>query len=291
MKKKNKIRERKAWIADVLIHILFILVCILTLYPFWHVIMGSFMQYEEYYAKSLFLWVSNPTLDAYEIVFKNGKFLTAMFNTIGITLTGTVWSLFFTALAAYGMSKQFPGRKAVMVLIVMTMFFNGGIIPQYIMYRQIKLLNNYLVFVLPATINTYNFVILRTNFQNFPQEMEEAARIDGCSDFKIFLRIVLPLTVPMLITISLFYAVAYWNTFFKSVFFITKDNMRTLQDYLYRIINAQDAEDLGMYVSNTVSMETVRMANIVMSILPIIIAYPLLQKYFVKGAMVGAVKG
>lgn len=291
MKTKNKIREKNTWIADALIHLLFIVVCILTLYPFWHVIMGSFMQYDEYYAKSLFLWVSNPTLDAYEIVFKNGKFVPAMCNTIGITLIGTVWSLFFTSLAAYGMSKQFPGRRVMMVLIVMTMFFNGGIIPQYIMYRQIKLLNNYLVFVLPATINTYNFVILRTNFQNFPQEIEEAARIDGCSDFKIFLRIVLPLTVPMLITISLFYAVAYWNTFFKSVFFITKDNMRTLQDYLYRIINAQDAEDLGMYVSNTVSMETVRMANIVMSILPIIIAYPIMQKYFVKGAMVGAVKG
>ena len=291
MKSRNKIREKNAWIADVAIHVIFVLVCIVTLYPFWHVIMGSFMQYEEYYAKSLFLWVNHPTLDAYAIVFKNGKFIPALLNTIGITLVGTVWSLFFTALAAYGMSKEFPGRRLVMVLIVMTMFFDGGIIPQYIMYRQIRLLNNYLVYLLPATINTYNFVILRTNFRNFPQEVEEAARIDGCSDFKIFLKIVLPLTVPMLITISLFYAVAYWNTFFKSVFFITKDNMRTLQDYLYRIINAQDAEDLGMYVSNTVSMETVRMANIVMAILPIIIVYPVLQKYFVKGAMVGAVKG
>jgi putative aldouronate transport system permease protein len=153
------------------------------------------------------------------------------------------------------------------------------------------LLDNYLVFILPATVNAFNLIILRTHYINFPVEIEEAARIDGCQDFGIFIRIVLPLSVPMLITIGLFYAVSYWNTFFRSMFFITKDQMRMLQDYLYRILKAQDAEDLGMYVSSTVSLETVRMGNIVMSILPIIIAYPMLQKYFVKGAMVGAVKG
>lgn len=291
MRNKNKIRVRNAWIADALIHVLFILICIIMLYPFLHVIMGSFMKYKEYFEKYLFIWVADPTWDAYKIVLSGGKFTQALTNTVGITVVGTLFSLFVTAVVAYGLSKHFPGRSVVNTMIVLTMFFSGGIIPQYIMFRQMGLLNNYLVFILPSAINTYNLIILRTHFQSFPSEIEEASRIDGCSDFGIFLRIVLPLSIPMLVTIGLFYAVAFWNTFFKSMFYITKDNMRTLQDYLYRIIKAEDAEDLGMYVSTTVSLETVRMANIVMSILPIIIVYPLLQKYFVKGAMVGAVKG
>lgn len=291
MAAKNKIRNRYEWIADTLIHALFILICIIMLYPFLHVIMGSFMKYDEYFAKYIFVWVDDPTLDAYRIVLEGGKFTQALQNNIAITVVGTIVSLFVTAVVAYGLAKQFPGRKIMMTLIVMTMFFSGGIIPQYIMFRQLGLLNNFLVFILPAAINTYNLIILRTQFQTFPQELEEAARIDGCNEFTIFLRIVLPLSIPMLVTIALFYAVAHWNVFFKSMFYITKDHMRSLQDYLYRIIKAEDAEDLGMYISTTVSLETVRMANIVMSILPIIIVYPLLQKYFVKGAMVGAVKG
>lgn len=291
MKSGNKIRQKNSWIADTLIHSLFILVCLIMLYPFLHVIMASLMQYDEYFSKSIYIWVNKPTLDAYRIVLNSGKFLPAMRNTVGITVIGTVFSLFVTAVTAYGLSKKFPGRKGIMTLIVITMFFNGGIIPQYIMFKQMGLLDNYLVFILPATINAFNLIILRAHFLNFPVEIEEAARIDGCQDFGIFIRIVLPLSVPMLITIGLFYAVSYWNTFFRSMFFITKDQMRMLQDYLYRILKAQDAEDLGMYVSSTVSLETVRMANIVMTILPIIVAYPMLQKYFVKGAMVGAVKG
>lgn len=291
MSRKNTIKEKNAWIADCLIHGLFVVICILMLYPFLHVIMASFMQYDEYFGKSLYVWVDKPTLDAYKIVLNSGKFMPAMRNTIGVTIIGTLFSLLVTAITAYGMSKKFPGQKLIMTMIVITMFFDGGIIPQYIMFRQMGLLNNYLVFILPATVNAFNLIILRTHFINFPMEIEEASRIDGCNDYGIFVRMVLPLSIPMLITISLFYAVAYWNTFFKSIFFITKDDMRLLQDYLYRILKAQDAEDLGMYVSSTVSLETVRMGSIVMSILPIIIAYPLLQKYFVKGAMVGAVKG
>lgn len=290
-KHSNKIRTRNEWIADFLIHALFIAISILMLYPFIHVIMGSFMQYDEYFSKYLYLWVDHPTLDAYRIVLKGGKFTQALKNTIGITVFGTAFSMLCTSVVAYGLSKEFPGRKIMTTMIVITMFFSGGIIPQFIMFRQLGLINNYLVYILPAAINTYNLVILRTHFQSFPMELEEAARIDGCSDMGIFFKIVLPLSIPMLVTIALFYAVAHWNVFFKSVFYITKDGMRSLQDYLNRIIKAEDAEDLGMYISSTVSLETVRMANIVMSILPIIIVYPFLQKYFVKGAMVGAVKG
>jgi ABC-type glycerol-3-phosphate transport system permease component len=243
MRNGNKIHQKNSWIADTLIHALFILVCLIMLYPFLHVIMASLMQYDEYFSKSIYLWVEKPTFDAYKIVWNCGKFLPAMKNTIGVTVLGTVFSLFVTAVAAYGLSKKFPGRKGIMTMIIITMFFNGGIIPQYIMFKQMGLLDNYLVFILPATVNAFNLIILRTHYINFPVEIEEAARIDGCQDFGIFIRIVLPLSVPMLITIGLFYAVSYWNTFFRSMFFITKDQMRMLQDYLYRILKAQDAED------------------------------------------------
>lgn len=224
-------------------------------------------------------------------MLEGGKFTQALKVTIGVAFFGTLISMFFTSIAAYGLSKTFPGQKIVMGMIVLTMFFSGGIIPQFIMFRQLGLINNYFVYLLPAAIQTYNLIILRTHFQSFPQELEEAARIDGSSDFGIFFKIVLPLSIPMLVTIALFLAVAHWNVFFKSVFYITKDEMRSLQDYLNRIIKAEDAEDLGMFISSTVSLETVRMANIVMSILPIVIVYPFLQKYFVKGTLVGAVKG
>lgn len=288
---KNKIRTKYEWIGSSLIHLLFIAICVLMLYPFLHVIMGSFMKYQEYFNKYLFVWVDDPTLDAYRIVLNGGKFTQALKNTIFITVCGTAISMVLTSVVAYGLSKSFPGRNIIMTMIVITMFFSGGIIPQFIMFRQMGLINNYLVYLLPAAIQTYNLIILRTHFQSFPQELEEAARIDGCTDFGIFFKIVLPLSIPMLVTIALFYAVSHWNVFFKSVFYITKEEMRSLQDYLNRIIKAQDAEDLGMYISTTVSLETVRMSNIVLSILPIIAVYPFLQRYFVKGAMVGAVKG
>jgi putative aldouronate transport system permease protein len=249
------------------------------------------MRYEEYFAKTLFLWPSSPTLEAYRLVLRTGLIFGPMKTNMIITSFGTVYSLIFTAFCAYGLSKKFPGSRIIMLMIVFTMFFSGGLIPQYILYRRLGLINNILVYMLPMSINTFNFIVMRTSFQSFVPEIEEAARIDGCNAFSIFFRIVLPLSGPMLATIGLFYAVSYWNTFFTSVFFITDNNLRTLSDFLYRIIRATEAEDLGLYVSKTVSMASVKMATTMLVILPILIIYPLLQKYFVKGATIGAVKG
>lgn len=290
MKRKNAIKTGSLP-STIFIHAFFILACVLMLYPFWHTIVGSMLQYEEYFSKTVFLWPSAPTLEAYRVILGTGLIQAPMLNTILTTIVGTTLSLFVTAFVAYGLSKAFPGKSLIMALIVFTMFFKGGIIPDYILYKQLGLINNRAVLILPALINTFNLTILKTQFGGFPAELEEAARIDGCREYGIFLRIVIPLSVPMLITIGLFYAVSYWNTFFPSLFFITKDHLRTLQDYLYRIIKTQNAEDLGMYVSRTVSLQSVRMAAIVMAILPIVVVYPFLQRYFVKGAMVGAIKG
>ncbi len=290
MKGKNAIKSGNT-VSTVVIHAFFILVCVVMIYPFWHTIIGSLLKYDEYFGKAVFLWTTAPTLEAYRVILNTGLITAPMSNTIAITLVGTALSLFVTAFVAYGLSKDFPGKSLIMALIVFTMFFKGGIIPNYILYKQLGLTNTRAVLILPALINTFNLIILKTQFTGFPAELEEAARIDGCKEFGIFLRIVIPLSIPMLITIGLFYAVSYWNTFFPSLFYITKNHLRTLQDYLYRIIKTQNAEDLGMYVSRTVSLESVRMAAIVMAIIPIVVVYPFLQRYFVKGAMVGAIKG
>ena len=272
-------------------HLFFILICIIMIYPFWYTLVGSMMKYDEYFAKTLFIWPSSPTLEAYRLVLRTGLIYGPMRTNLIITSFGTAYSLLFTTFCAYGLSKKFPGSRLIMLMIIFTMFFSGGLIPQYILYRRLGLLNNILVYILPSSINTFNLIVTRTYFQSFVPDIEEAARIDGCNAFSTFFRIVLPLSGPMLATIGLFYAVSYWNMFFTSVFYITNNNLRTLSDFLYRIVRATEAEDLGYYVSKVVSIASVKMATTMLVIFPILIVYPVLQKYFVKGATIGAVKG
>jgi ABC-type glycerol-3-phosphate transport system permease component len=273
------------------VNLFFIIISVIMLYPFWYTLVGSMMKYDEYFEKTLFLLPESPTLEAYRLVLRTGLIFPPLRTNIFITVFGTVYSLIFTAFCAYGLSKKFPGSRAIMLMIVFTMFFSGGLMPQYILYRRLGLINNILVYILPYSINTFNLIVMRTSFQSFVPEIEEAARIDGCNAFTTFFRIVLPLSGPMLATLGLFYAVSYWNMFFTSVFFITDNNLRTLSDFLYRIIKATEAEDLGFYMSKIVSMSSVKMATTILVILPILVVYPVLQKYFVKGATVGAVKG
>jgi putative aldouronate transport system permease protein len=272
-------------------HLLFIVLSAVMLYPFWYTLIGSLLGYSEYFAKVLFIWPNKPTLEAYRVILNAGLIYGPFRTTVAITVVGTMYSLLVTSFVAYGLSKKFPGSHLIMSIIVFTMFFSGGLIPTYILYRKIGLINNILVYILPMSINTFNLIVLRTYFRGFPAELEEAALMDGLNDFKIFFRIVLPLSKPILATITLFYAVSHWNTFFTSLFYVTSSNMRTLQDFLYRIIRASESEDLGMYTSKLVSIQSVKMAAIMLVITPIILVYPFLQKYFVKGVMLGAVKG
>jgi putative aldouronate transport system permease protein len=281
----------KISISSLIINSLFVFMSIIMLYPFWYTLVGSMLEYSEYFDKALFLWPDKPTFEAYRIIFSTNLIQDPMVVTILITVVGTVYSLLISSFVAYGLSKKFPGSSLLMYFIVFTMFFSGGLIPTYILYRQMHLINNILVYILPASINTFNLIVLRAYFSGLPAELEEAAKIDGYNEFSIFFKIVLQLSKPILATIGLFYAVHYWNTFFPSLFYVTSPKLRTLQDYLYRIIRAGDAEDLGLYTSKIVSLQTVKMANIILVISPIVIIYPFVQKYLVQGATIGAVKG
>ena len=287
-------KDRFQWF----LYVFFVGLIFVMLYPFWHTLMGSLMSYREYLERTVLIWVSDPTIKNYVHIFTNGDIFSPMRVTIMITVIGTVTSVMFTAYAAYGLSKKFPGSYIIMILIVITMFINPGLIPRYMVMKELGLLNTYLVYLLPfpALCNTFNLIVMRTYFGAFSHEVEESALMDGCSHFGVFLRIVLPLSKPILATIGLFYAVQFWNTFFQSLFFVTDVNRQTLQHYLFRIVKAFRREDESQAAQEFgdeegLTLQTITLANVMVTVIPIIIVYPFLQKYFVKGVMIGSVKG
>ena len=281
--------------VDILLILFFALLAVITLYPMWHCVVGSLMSYTEYMQKTLLLWPDDLTLESYKFVFDQGKIYAPMKTTIIITIVGTVCNLFFVTWMAYGLSKKFPGSTLFTYVVVFTMFLNPGLIANYMLFRNLKLLNTLKVYILPYLINTFYLIILRTNFAGFPSELEEAARIDGASEYGTFFRIVLPLSKPILATIALFTAVDYWNTYSQSVYFVSDAAKKTLQDYLHMLLsnNTNNAAGAGIAVGgmSVGFSETIKLANTVIAVLPILVVYPFLQKYFTSGFMIGALKG
>jgi putative aldouronate transport system permease protein len=274
--------------------VIMVLLCVIMLYPFWQTIVASFMTESEYLTSRFKMMVTSPTLSSYKQIFLDGTIFVHLRVTFMITVVGTIVALFITAYSAYGLSKPFKGSKIVMFLIVMTMFINAGLIPEYMNFKELGLINNFAVYILPYMINTFYLIIMRTTFMEFPKELEEAARIDGCNDFRIFFTIVLPLSKPILAAMGLFFMVSFWNTYMQSVFFVTDKELKTVQEYLQKLISStQDVEAVMVAESGEegYSSETIRFANIVLVLLPIITVYPFLQKYFVKGIMMGSLKG
>lgn len=296
-----KMRKEKRRVSplDVLIILAFVLLCICTLYPFWHCVVGSFMTYGEYMQTAVLLWPREFTLEAYRFVFSQGKIFSPMLVTTLTTILGTLVNLFMTTWMAYGMSKKYPGDKAVTWLVIATMFLSAGLIPNYMLFRKLRLLNTIWVYIVPYMINTFYLIVLRTNFSNFSHELEEAAAIDGAGEYGTFFRIVLPLSKPVLATIALFTAVDYWNTYQQSVYYVSKSELKTLQDYLYMMLSntSNNAGGSGIAMSgagmgkSAVYSENIKLANTVVAVLPILLVYPFLQKYFTSGLMVGALKG
>jgi len=292
-------RKKRQTALDYIIIILFVLMSICTLYPFWHCIVGSFMTYGEYMQTPILLWPKEFTLEAYEFVFSQGKIFAPMVVTIVTTLIGSTVNLIMATWMAYGMSKKYPGSTFVTLLVIGTMFLNPGLIPNYMLFRKLKLLNTIWVYIVPYMINTFYLIVLRTNFANFPHELEEQASLDGTGVYGAFFRIVLPLSKPVLATIALFTAVDYWNTYQQSVYFVSKSELKTLQDFLYMMIsnNANNASGGGIAMAGAemgksgVYSESIKLANTIVAVLPILLVYPFLQKYFTSGMMIGALKG
>ncbi len=294
MKKTFTQNRSRITAFDVFLVVIFVLLIVITIYPFWHCIVGSVISYSEYMQKTVLLWPEDFTIASYDFVLKQGKIINPLITTAIITAAGTLLTLFCTAFMAYGMSKKYPGSTVVNTIVIMTMFIDAGMIPRYLLYRNLNLLNNIWVYLLPALVNTYYMIILRTNFANFPSEIEEASRIDGCSEYRIYFRIVLPLSIPALATVGLFTAVGFWNTYETSVYYVTDYDLKTLQDYLYLMISnagSDTSNAIGTTGNATVFSENIKLANTVIAILPILCVYPFVQKYFTKGIMLGAIKG
>lgn len=285
----------KILIGQSILDIFLFLLAATMVVPFIYIIMVSFTDSTVYEAGTLILWPKKWSTEAYELVLSGSGFLNALKSTLFITLVGTPMNVLFNAGLAYMLSKKaIPGRKIINKLVMFTMLFSAGMIPSYINMSNLNLLNTWWASILPATCGAWNVMVMRSFFEGLPVELEEAAEIDGCSQIKIFTTIVLPLSKAMLATFTLFAAVSYWNTYFSSVMYVTRTELISLQVYLQKIVlssNISDVIDMTSDLKNTVPTEIMKMATVVVAVLPILCVYPFLQKHFAKGVMVGAVKG
>ncbi|SDD38501.1 putative aldouronate transport system permease protein [Paenibacillus sp. UNCCL117] len=270
------------------------LIGLVTVLPFIHVVAGSFTTSAELAMRKFVLIPTDWSLEAYRFIFSTNTIFKAMSVSIGVTLFGTLFSMFVTALTAYALSrKDLDGRNLVMFLVVFTMLFSGGLIPTFLVVKELGLIDTYAALILPSAISAFNLIILKNFFQNVPEGLEESAKIDGCSDWGILFRIVLPLSMPAIATISLFYAVTYWNTYLSAILYLNESKMWPIQVLLRQIVVLASGIDHSSALDNTTPPpeQSVKMAVIVVATLPILLVYPFLQKHFAKGAMLGSIKG
>lgn len=282
-------------LVDVFIYLVIGILSLVCLIPFIHVMSVSISGNSAVMANEVFLIPKNLTFEAYKTVFGDSAMMRSLVFSVFVTVAFTVLGMFLTICGAFALSrKRLKGRRVIGVVFLVTMYFTAGTIPDYILMSQLHLINTATVLILPLAFSAYNLIILRTFMQNsVPQSLEEAAQIDGCNDFTVLLRIVLPLSVPVLATLALFYAVGRWNTFQDALYFITKSPLKPLQLKLYELVNAagsQSSVSQEVAGGNMQAEEVLKSACIMFATIPIVIVYPFIQKYFVKGVMIGAVK-
>ena len=294
------IREtRSDKIYGVFSHIIILLVMVILVYPIWAVVVASFSDPTELYKSSFHFWPETVTLDSYKLVFRDDSFLTGIWNSVKYTAVGTFINVILNICAAYPLSKRnFKGQSLLMKLLTFTMFFSGGIVPTYILINKMHLIDSFWVMILPSAIGTFNVILMRTYFQtNIPQELEEAASVDGCTNFKFLIHIALPLSIPIIVVVALYYGVGHWNDYFTAMMYLTKRQLYPLQLVLREILLENEAGKMlnvatdAAYAERMMSRMGLKYAVIVISTIPILVIYPFVQKFFSKGVMVGAVKG
>lgn len=279
-------------VFDIINYSLLSLFALASFLPFIYVIGCSFATQEEILQKGFLLFPTKFSLDAYKYIFSTDSLTRSLLVTVFITVTGTFINIMFTVLMAYPLAhKQIIGRKVIIFLVTFTMMFNPGIIPAFIIVKSLGLLNSYWSLLLPTAISAFNLIIMKNFFQQIPAELEESAKIDGCNDLVILLKIILPLSAPAIATFSLFYAVVNWNSFMNPLMYINDSRKWPIQILLRQIVlmSSGGAGDEGAMIR--VEPQTVKMAVVAVSTVPILLVYPFLQKHFVQGVMIGSVKG
>lgn len=288
-------RSRGSLLFDVCNIALMLLLVFFTLYPVYYLIVVSLSDGIAVSKGTVYWWPSNPNLGAYKVLLGDSSIIRAYGNTLLYTSAGTLVNMIMTVLCAYPLAKKdFYGRQTFTIMIVITMFFSGGLIPNYLLVYNLGMINTMWAVILPSAISAWNMFIVRTSFQGIPGEMFEAARIDGANEWRILWRIALPVSVPMLATISMFYAVGHWNSYFPALIYLNEKAKFPLQILLRNLVIEGDmagqAQDMAGQIA-TVSTTNIKYAVVIIAILPILMIYPFIQKYFVKGAMIGSLKG
>lgn len=268
-----------------------------SLFPFINILAVSFSSSRAINAGEVSLWPIEFNLDAYRNLIADGQLLVAMRNSLVITMVGTAFNMLFTVLAAYPLSKRrLQGRNVMLMGILFTMLFGGGLIPNFLLISSLGLVNSYWGLWLPALISAYNMFVMKSFFEGLPEELEESAAIDGAKDWMILWRIILPISMPVIAALTLFYAVGWWNNYFNVLIYIKSTDKLSLTVKLYQMLQNVSSELLRTTngegaLQTTITPEGIRAASIVIAVLPILCVYPFLQKHFVKGVLMGSVKG
>jgi putative aldouronate transport system permease protein len=279
---------------DAANHLVLIALAVITVLPFLYVLAGSFAGEAEISSRPFFLWPHKIVTASYQYIFVTNTFLHSLFVTIGVTVVGTVVQVLMTFLMAYPLSRRdLPGRNIVLNLVIFTMVFGGGMIPTFLIVKALGLLDSYASLFLPAAINAFYLVIVKNFFQELPEELQESARMDGCTELGVFTRIVLPLSKPILATFSLFYAVGIWNDFMSPLLYISSQDKWTLQMFVRQVtVSADITNATGSIDPDYVPpAQGIKFATVVVATVPILLFYPFLQKHFAKGVLIGSVKG
>ena len=275
------------------------LIMITIIYPVWFVLVASFTNPLEIYQSAFLFWPQDFNFESYKLVFRDQDFITGFINSIFYTVVGTAINVVMNICGAYPLSKRnFKGKSLFTIMFTFTMFFSGGLIPTYLVVDGLGMRNTVWAILIPSAVSMYNIIIMRTYFQSrIPAEMEEAAKVDGCTNFRMLLLIVLPLSIPIIAVIALYYGVGRWNDYFSAMIYITDRKLYPLQLVLREILLQNQASDMMDIVSDSgysdrmMARMGLKYAVIVVSTVPIFVIYPLVQKFFAKGVMVGAIKG
>lgn len=290
--------KKKATGFDVFNFILMTILAIITIFPFYYVILISFADYEAVQKQLIYIFPTTLNFDAYKMVFKGKMFVNAFFVSVFITVVGTALSMVLSTAAAYTLSKKFiPGQKVMFTLVLIPMFFSGGLIPYYLTIKNVGLIDKIWVLIIPGAINTFYLILMKNFFEDLPASIEESAKIDGANDMYILYKIVIPTSAPVIATISLFYAVDKWNEYYSALLFISNRNLYPLQLVLREAVldfTQLMGSSIGAQIARSnraMYPQAMKMAIITITTVPILCVYPFLQKHFTKGIMFGAVKG
>ena len=296
-KRLNRIKESRGSIAfDCFNTALMLLIMIVMAAPLWYIFCVSISKGSLVSARDFILFPRGFTLYSYELVLGNKDILTGYKNTLMYTALGTFINLVMTTLCAYPLSRtEMPLKNLFMRLMVFTMFFTGGIVPAYLNIKSLGMLDTIWAIILPGAVSTYNMIVMRSFFVNIPESLHESAYLDGANEWQVLLRIVLPLSLPVMSTMLLFYAVGHWNSYFNAMLYLNSRKLYPVQlflrSYVVEGVMGDFAADMNDGAEFLATDNSLKFAIIVVTILPIICVYPFIQKYFVKGVMIGSVKG